>query len=93
MNAPLSVQEKASAGFWLGLLGIGSVCFVFTVRELWPTAMSPNAVFDQGFNQVKKSEQVVAMFGEPLKAYGIDGGGHREGRRNFIQSREYEVIG
>ena len=28
------------------------------------------------------------MFGEPLKAYGIDHGGNREGRRNFIQSRE-----
>jgi mitochondrial import inner membrane translocase subunit TIM21 len=67
------------------------VCFVFTVRELWPTAMSPNAVFDEGFNQAKKSAEVISTFGEPLKAYGIDSGGHREGRRNFIQSREYKV--
>ena len=38
--------------------------------------------------QVRKSDEVLAMFGDPLKAYGIDHGGNREGRRNFIQSRE-----
>ena len=72
----------------MSALALGTVCFVFTVRELWPTAMSPNAVFDEAFNQVRKNDEVVAMFGEPLKAYGVDHGGKREGRRNFIQSRE-----
>ena len=31
------------------------------------------------------------MVGEPMKAYGIDHGGHREGRRNFVDSREEQV--
>lgn len=29
-------------------------------------------------------------FGEPLKCYGRDHGGHREGRRNFIEHTEYK---
>lgn len=33
--------------------------------------------------------QVRNRFGEPLKAFGRDGGGRREGRRNFIEHRDY----
>ena len=54
MNAPLSVQEKASVGFWISLLGVGAVCFVFTVRELMPTAMSANYAMDEAFSQVNR---------------------------------------
>jgi len=90
MNAPLTVQEKFSATFWIGLLGVGAVCFVFTVRELMPSAMSSNYVMDEAFSQARKSAEVVSILGEPMKAYGIDHGGHREGRRNFIHSREVE---
>jgi mitochondrial import inner membrane translocase subunit TIM21 len=90
MEAPLTVGEKISSGFWLAAIGLGAVCFVFTLRELWPSSTSPNAVFDEAFNQVRKNDEIVATFGEPLKAYGIDHGGNREGRRNFIMSREAE---
>jgi len=90
MEAPLTVGEKISSGFWLGGLALGAVCFVFTVYELWPSQTSPNAVFDQAFSQIRKNDEVVAAFGEPMKAYGIDHGGNREGRRNFIMSRETE---
>ena len=57
--------------------------------EPQPRFCMPHACF-WCLRQVCKSEEVVSIFGEPLKAYGIDHGGHREGRRNFIQSREYE---
>ena len=52
MNAPLSVKEKASAGFWLSLLGFGAVCIGYAAYELFPSEMSPNACFDEAFNQV-----------------------------------------
>jgi len=90
IEAPLTVGEKISSGFWLGALALGGVCFIFTLRELWPSSTSPNAVFDEAFNQIRKNDEVVAALGEPLKAYGIDHGGNREGRRNFIMSREVE---
>ena len=57
MNAPLTVKEKASASFWIALLGFGAVCFGYTAMELMPTAMSPNAVFDEAFNQVRLAQQ------------------------------------
>lgn len=88
----MTTREKISAGFsltfWGGLLTLGGVCFYFTVRELWPTGMSPNTAFDAAFAQLQKNHHVVGMCGEPMSAYGVDHGGHREGRRNFIQHRE-----
>jgi import inner membrane translocase subunit TIM21 len=34
--------------------------------------------------------QVVSRYGEPLKGYGRDAGGRREGRRNFIENKTYK---
>lgn len=48
MNAPLTAKEKVQTGFWMAFLAFGAVCFVFTVRELWPSSNSPNNVFDEG---------------------------------------------
>lgn len=48
-------------------------------------------MMDEAFVQAKKNAEVVSTYGEPMKVYGIDSGSKREGRRNFIQSREYEV--
>jgi mitochondrial import inner membrane translocase subunit TIM21 len=47
--------------------------------------MSPNRVFDTALDVVRNDEQVKHRYGEPIKGYGRDHGGHREGRRNFIE--------
>lgn len=54
-----------------------------------PTKMSPNAVFDRATSAVRRNEDVKRRFGEAFKTYGRDHGGHREGRRNFIEHTEY----
>jgi len=51
--------------------------------------MSPNRVFDRSLEEVRKHPDVVRRFGEPLKGFGRDHGGHREGRRNFIEHTRY----
>ena len=51
--------------------------------------MSPNRVFDRSFDIVRVDPDVQHRFGTSLKAYGRDHGGHREGRRNFIEHTEY----
>ena len=50
-----------------------------------PTKMSPNRVFDKAVGKVTEHPEVIRRFGAQLKAYGRDHGGHREGRRNFIE--------
>jgi hypothetical protein len=49
---------------------------------------SPNSLFDEALEFVKEDADVVARLGTPVKGYGQDHGGNREGRRNFIQSAD-----
>jgi import inner membrane translocase subunit TIM21 len=51
--------------------------------------MSPNSVFDKSLSIVRDNEEVKRRYGETIKGYGRDHGGHREGRRNFIEHTEY----
>jgi import inner membrane translocase subunit TIM21 len=51
--------------------------------------MSANRVFDRSLALIRADPEVKRRYGEPLKAYGRDHGGHREGRRNFIEHTEY----
>jgi import inner membrane translocase subunit TIM21 len=51
--------------------------------------MSPNRAFDRSLAVIRTHDDVKRRFGEPLKAYGRDHGGHREGRRNFVEHTEY----
>jgi import inner membrane translocase subunit TIM21 len=51
--------------------------------------MSPNRVFDRSFEVVRGDPEVIRRYGDALKAYGRDHGGHREGRRNFVEHTEY----
>ena len=51
--------------------------------------MSPNRVFDRSFEIVRKDPEVMRRYGDSVKAYGRDHGGHREGRRNFVEHTEY----
>ena len=89
----LTPGEKVVAGtrlfFWAGALAFASVCGYYIVKELLPTKMSPNAVFDRATSTVRRNEEVKRRFGGAFKTYGRDHGGHREGRRNFIEHTEY----
>ena len=89
----LTPGEKVVVGtrlfFWAGALAFASVCGYYIVKELLPTKMSPNAVFDRATSTVRRNEEVKRRFGEAFKTYGRDHGGHREGRRNFIEHTEY----
>jgi import inner membrane translocase subunit TIM21 len=51
--------------------------------------MSPNRVFDRSFEIIRKDPEIIRQYGESVKAYGRDHGGHREGRRNFVEHTEY----
>lgn len=89
----LTPGEKVVVGtrlfFWAGALAFASVCGYYIVKELLPTKMSPNAVFDRATSTIRRNEEVKRRFGEAFKTYGRDHGGHREGRRNFIEHTEY----
>jgi import inner membrane translocase subunit TIM21 len=51
--------------------------------------MSPNRVFDRSFDIIRNDPEVKRRYGDSLKAFGRDHGGHREGRRNFVEHTEY----
>jgi import inner membrane translocase subunit TIM21 len=89
----LTPGEKVVVGtrlfFWAGALAFASVCGYYIVKELLPTKMSPNAVFDRATSTIRQNEEVKRRFGETFKTYGRDHGGHREGRRDFIEHTEY----
>lgn len=74
---------------WAGIFAFASVCAYYIGKELIPTKMSPNVVFNKALEIVRENPEVVRRFGTPLKGYGRDHGGKREGRRNFIEHTEY----
>ncbi|KAL3762478.1 hypothetical protein ACHAWU_008181 [Discostella pseudostelligera] len=75
--------------FWAGAFTFASMCAYYIGKELIPTKMSPNTVFDKATSIVRQNEEVKRRFGDSFKTYGRDHGGHREGRRNFIEHTEY----
>lgn len=74
---------------WLGILGFACACAYYIGKELIPTKMSPNSVFNAASRMVRDDPQVRRQYGDSLKFYGRDHGGHREGRRNFIEHTNY----
>jgi len=50
--------------------------------------MSPNTIFDKASTLIQQHDEVKKRFGA-VKTYGRDHGGHREGRRNFIEHTDY----
>lgn len=51
--------------------------------------MSPNRIFDRSLEQARDDPEIKRRYGEPIKGYGRDHGGRREGRRNFIEHTEH----
>mmetsp|Transcript_14348 Transcript_14348/g.31089 ORF Transcript_14348/g.31089 Transcript_14348/m.31089 type:complete len:287 (-) Transcript_14348:321-1181(-) len=88
----LTPGEKVVAGtrlfFWAGAAAFASVCAYYIGKELLPTKMSPNTIFDKASTLIQQHDEVKKRFGA-VKTYGRDHGGHREGRRNFIEHTDY----
>ncbi|OQS03131.1 transmembrane protein [Thraustotheca clavata] len=88
----LTPYEKVAAGtqmgMWAGILGLATVCGYFIVRELFPSRMSPNSLFSEASDIVLQNDMVLQRLGAPIRCYGRDHGGHKEGRRNFIEHVE-----
>lgn len=87
-------EEGEKIGFMRGLayltvavIAAGSLYFI--VDELMPSRTSANHLFNEAFDAVKQNHDVLNRYGEPLKGYGRDGGGRREGRRNFVEHKNY----
>ena len=91
---PLTPAQKVGVGLnlsaWAAGLGLASVCGYYIFRELMPTKLSPNSVFDKAFEVIRSNSTIERVYGTPLKGYGRDHGGHREGRRNFIENTPYK---
>mmetsp|Transcript_22628 Transcript_22628/g.33925 ORF Transcript_22628/g.33925 Transcript_22628/m.33925 type:complete len:258 (+) Transcript_22628:53-826(+) len=89
----LTPGEKVVAGtrlgVWAGVAVFASFCAYYIGKELFPTKMSPNSVMDAATEKIRAHPEVTRKFGSPIKVYGRDHGGHREGRRNFIEHTEY----
>ena len=83
------VVAASRLGMWAGIFGFACACAYFIGKELIPTKMSPNTVFNGASQKVRENPQVRRQYGDSLKFYGRDHGGHREGRRNFIEHTEY----
>jgi len=83
------VAAVSRLSMWAGIFAFACTCAYFIGKELIPTKMSPNSVFSRAGKVIKASSQVTMKYGDTLKFYGKDHGGHREGRRNFIEHTEY----
>lgn len=89
----LTPGQKVVAGtrltMWAGVAALALTCSYYIGKELIPTKMSPNSIFDSAFSKIKEDDRMKRRFGDALKAYGRDNNGKREGRRNFIENSEY----
>jgi import inner membrane translocase subunit TIM21 len=89
----LTPGEKVVAAtrlsMWFGIFCFASACAYYIGKELIPTKMSPNSVFNSASKVIRDNPQVQRQYGDKLKFYGKDHGGHREGRRNFIEHTQY----
>jgi import inner membrane translocase subunit TIM21 len=83
------VVAASRLGMWAGIFGFACACAFYIGRELIPTKMSPNSAFNSASALIRENPQVRRQYGETLKFYGKDHGGHREGRRNFIEHTQY----
>jgi import inner membrane translocase subunit TIM21 len=84
------VVAASRLGMWAGIFAFGCVCAFYIGRELIPTKMSPNSAFNSASKAVREHPQVIRQYGDKIKFYGKDHGGHREGRRNFIEHTQYQ---
>lgn len=70
------------------LLSLGIVGLYFVGTTLFPGRMGPNSVYADAFEIVRYNDEVIAMTGEPMKAFGKDSG--NDGRRTNIEFRQFK---
>jgi hypothetical protein len=66
----ITFKEGAKAGFNVmilaGVVGAVGVCGYLISKELFPSKMSPNSVFNQAFEHVRNHAEVTARLGTPV---------------------------
>lgn len=82
------VVAYSRLSLWAVVFSFAAVCAFYIGRELFPTKMSPNRVFDNALDLIRNDSEITRRYGDSVKGYGRDHGGHREGRRNFIEHTE-----
>ena len=79
---PLTTKEKIQATrnltFAAIIAGVAGVTGYTFYQQVFG-ALSPNVIFNRAFDAAKQFAEVETRLGKPLKAYGRDHGGHREG--------------
>lgn len=85
-----AVSMYTALGLRLLLLLAAAGCLVVTVRELFPGRLSPQSLFSEAFEVVKNHDEIRAITGDGMRAFGRDTG-RNEGRRNHVDSRKYDA--
>jgi len=57
---------------WAGMFGVACICAYYIGKELIPTKMSPNTVFNGASATIRSNSTVVRVYGDKLKFYGKD---------------------
>jgi len=85
-------RAATTGGIWVAIAGLVGVCGFYIAREIMPTSMSPNSVFNAAFEEIRKKPEVISRIGDNLKAYGGDYSRRKEGRRNFVEHQVYRDL-
>jgi len=82
-------SAATSGAAWLAIIGLVGVCGLYITKELMPTSMSPNSVFDRTFEHIRDNQEVKSRLGSGIKAYGGEYNKRKEGRRNFVENDQF----
>ena len=95
-STKVTFEERAKAattgGIWLGIAGLVGVCGFYIGKELMPTSMSPNTIFNNSFELLRNHPEVTSRLGDNIKGYGGDYNRRKEGRRNFVEHDQYRDL-
>ena len=68
VTAIRGAKTTATGALWVGIAGLTAVCGYLIVRELAPTRMSPNGVFNDALSVVQANEHVRGWRTRPAAA-------------------------
>jgi hypothetical protein len=86
-SGPTGTYKKLLSWFVFGAVGSVVMYASYSIfMELFGRS-APNNLFNETFDLIRVSDEVMRMTGDPMRAYGMDAGRHSEGRRNFVASR------
>jgi hypothetical protein len=86
-TGPTGTYKRLLSWFVFGAVGTVVAYASYSIfMELFGRS-APNNLFNETFDLIRVSDEVMRMTGDPMRAYGMDTGRHSEGRRNFVASR------